>query len=147
MPKIYIPVAMQRTVIQRANGFCEYCLLPAAFSPNPFNFEHIIPLFQDGETVLTNLAYSCGGCNSFKHQKIEALDPLTRQIVPLFYPRIDIWSDHFQWNEDDLQIIGISPVGRATARLLKVNREGNINLRALLKLAGLHPPNLPLSVA
>ena len=24
--------------------------------------------------------------------------------------------------------------------LLKVNREGNVNLRGLLKLAGLHPP-------
>jgi hypothetical protein len=28
MPKTYIPVAFQRLVIQRARGFCEYCLLP-----------------------------------------------------------------------------------------------------------------------
>ena len=126
--------------MHRAKGCCEYCLLPAAFSPSSFNFEHIIPLILNGLTVLMNLAYSCGGCNSYKKDKIQALDPLTQQLSPLYNPRTDIWSNHFQWSDDDLQIAGKTPKGRATVSLLKVNREGNVNLRGLLKLAGLHPP-------
>jgi HNH endonuclease len=142
MPKIHVPLPMQRAVIERAKSYCEYCQLPVAFSPASFNFEHIIPLVKQGLTTLLNLAFSCGGCNAHKKDKIEALDPLTRQLMPLFNPRTDIWSDHFQWSDDDLQIIGTTPTGRATVQLLKVNREGNINLRRLLKMAELHPPTL-----
>ena len=142
MPKIYVPLAMRRDVIERAKGYCEYCQLPASFSPSSFNFEHIIPLIKQGETNLENLAFSCGGCNAHKRDKIETIDPLTRELLLLYNPRNDNWSAHFEWNDDDLQIIGSTPTGRATVQLLKVNREGNINLRKLLKMAGLHPPNL-----
>lgn len=142
MRRVYIAVSLQRAVVQRAKGYCEYCLLPVALSPNAFNFEHIIPLILNGLTVLWNIAYSCGGCNAHKKDKIQALDPLTKQLCPLFNPRIDKWAEHFQWSDDDLYIEGITPIGRATANLLKVNREGNINLRRLLKMANLHPPVL-----
>ena len=142
MRRIHIPRPVQRTVIQRAKGYCEYCHLPVAFSPNAFNFEHIIPLIKNGLTILLNLAYSCGGCNAHKKDKIQALDPITRQLAPLFNPRTDVWTTHFEWSEDDLEIIGITPIGRATAQRLKVNRVGNINLRRLLKMAVLHPPDL-----
>jgi hypothetical protein len=142
MPKVHVPILMQKAVIQRAKGYCEYCQLPVAFSPASFNFEHIIPLIKHGSTTLLNLAFSCGGCNAHKKDKTEALDPLTRQLIPLFNPRVDTWSEHFQWSEDDLQIIGTTPIGRATVQLLKVNREGNVNLRRLLKMAELHPPTL-----
>jgi hypothetical protein len=77
-----------------------------------------------------------------KKDKTEAIDPLTRQLFPLFNPRTDIWEAHFEWSEDDLSMIGITPTGRATVHRLKVNRVGNINLRRLLKVAGLHPPVL-----
>jgi HNH endonuclease len=142
MPKVHVPLSMQREIIQRAKGYCEYCQLPVAFSPASFNFEHIIPLIKQGLTILLNLAFSCGGCNAHKKDKTEAFDPLTRQLMPLFNPRTDTWSDHFLWSDDDLQIIGTTPTGRATVQLLKVNREGNINLRQLLKMAELHPPTL-----
>jgi HNH endonuclease len=142
MRRVYIAVAIQRAVIERAKGYCEYCLLPVAFSPNAFNFEHITPLIKNGLTDLLNLAYSCGGCNAHKKDKIQALDPLTRQLFPLFNPRLDNWKDHFEWSEEDLYIIGKTPVGRATAHLLKVNRTGNVNLRKLLIMAELHPPDL-----
>ncbi len=140
MPKIHVPLSLQRAVIERAKGYCEYCQLPASFSPASFNFEHIIPLAKQGLTSLENLAFSCGGCNAHKKDKTEALDPLTRQSSPLFNPRTDSWSAHFEWNDDDSQIIGITPTGRATAQRLKINREGNVNLRRLLKMAELHPP-------
>ena len=143
MRRVYIPILTQRIVIQRAKGYCEYCQLPASFSPSPYNFEHILPLIKNGLTVSENLAYSCGGCNAYKKDKTHALDPLTRQFFPLFNPRMDERTKHFQWSEDDLEIVGITPIGRAMVRLLKVNREGNMNLRRLLKMGGLHPPKLP----
>ena len=142
MPKIYIPVSIQKVVVERAKGYCEYCQLPAAFSSSSFNFEHIIPLIKNGLTNLSNLAYSCGGCNAHKKDKIEAPDPLTRQLAILFNPRTDNWTEHFEWSDDDLVVIGITSIGRATVNRLKVNREGNVNLRRLLILANLHPPNL-----
>ena len=69
------------------------------------------------------------------------MDPLSKLEVRLFHPRKDYWPDHFQWNHDGTLIIGMTPVGRATVDLLKVNRESNVNLRMLLMLVGLHPPN------
>lgn len=66
MPKVHVPLLMQRAVIQRAKGYCEYCQLPVAFSPASFKFEHIIPLVKQGLTTLENLAFSCGGCNAYK---------------------------------------------------------------------------------
>jgi HNH endonuclease len=140
MPKI--PISLQRIVVERANYYCEYCQLPAAFSSSAFNFEHIFPLVKQGETISSNLAYSCGRCNAHKKDKTEAKDPLTQQIEPLFNPRIDKWSDHFQWSDDDLYVIGITPIGRATINRLKINRDESINLRRLLKLADLHPPKI-----
>jgi hypothetical protein len=97
---------------------------------------------MQGLTVLSNLAYSCGGCNAHKKDKIEAIDPLTLQLTSLFNPRINNWVEHFEWSDDDLYVIGITPIGRATVNRLKINREGSINLRRLLILANLHPPAL-----
>ncbi len=140
MPKIYIPIAIQKEVFDRSKGYCEYCLLPASFSPNAFNYEHIIPISKNGLTSIGNIAYSCGGCNSFKNDKIEGIDPLTMLLAPLFNPITQKWEEHFEWDEDDLQVLGISPTGRSTVNLLKINRENNKNLRKLLKTAGFHPP-------
>jgi len=62
-------------------------------------------------------------------------------LSTLFNPRINNWSEHFEWSNDDLYVIGITPMGRATVNRLKVNPDGNVNLRRLLILAELHPPN------
>jgi hypothetical protein len=122
MSKIYIPVAIQRAILELSKNYCEYCVLPSNFSTDFFHFEHIIPVVLNGKTELENLARSCGICNNNKRDKIEHIDPLTQQIVRLYNPRQDIWSDHFQWSDDDLYIIGLTPIGRATIALLKLNR-------------------------
>ena len=46
--------------------------------------------------------------------------------------------------DDDLYIVGITPIGRATIDLLKLNRVNATNLRKLLKMAGLHPPHFAI---
>lgn len=131
---------LKNLVAERAKYICEYCLSQECFSPDPFAIEHIIPKSKGGEDELHNLAYSCQGCNSFKYNHTEAIDPGTGQKSPLFNPRVHIWPDHFTWNENCSLLIGISPIGRTTIDRLKLNRQGVMNLRLILYKSELHPP-------
>lgn len=130
----------RRAVVARAREYCEYCRSPAAFALDPLTVDHVIPMHKGGSTVLNNLALACYGCNLCKHTRIEAPDPASGTVAPLFHPRRQRWSDHFAWNEDATLIIGLTPVGRATVDALKLNRPEVVNLRRLLYQAGLHPP-------
>lgn len=141
MPRKYIAIAIQRAVIALSQGHCEYCVIPSDYSTDFFNFDHIQPISQNGTSELDNLARTCGICNGSKHDKTEAIDPLTKQVCRLYHPRLDKWKDHFEWSGDALRMIGKTAIGRATADLLQVNRKSNVNLRKLLKLGGLHPPD------
>lgn len=105
----------------RANRCCGYCFSQADFYPDPFCMEHIFPLVKGGANDLANIAYSCTGCNVRKAAKIESKDIVTHKLTPLYNPRVDNWRDHFQWSEDFLIIIGVSPKGRATVGLLDLN--------------------------
>jgi hypothetical protein len=69
-----------------------------------------------------------------------AKDRTSGETVPLFHPRRDRWSDHFAWTDDATEIVGTTPTGRATVEKLELNREELVNLRRLLRPAGLHPP-------
>lgn len=131
---------LRQLVLRRAQGCCEYCYSQAAFSPSSFAVEHITPQSRGGQTTLDNLAFACGGCNNAKYNHTESLDPITERIVPLYHSRQHKWEDHFSWREDGLDMIGISPTGRATIALLKLNRDNVVNLRQILILVGKHPP-------
>ncbi len=131
----------KRQVAERAKHCCEYCKSQLRFSPQPFCIEHIYPFVLGGKTKLDNLALACAGCNSHKHSKIEAIDPLTNESTPLFHPRSQMWNEHFCWNEGYTDILGITPTGRASVLALKLNRPALQNLRKILFEAGQHPPN------
>lgn len=131
---------IKQFVFERAGFMCEYCLALLAYSPQPFNGEHIIPESKEGDNSIENLACACGGCNGSKYNKTHAPDPFDGKIVSLFHPRKMSWYEHFIWSPDFLYIIGITSIGRATVEALNLNRAGLINFRrALLKL-GAHPP-------
>lgn len=132
--------AQKATLIRRARGLCEYCRSPAACSTDPYVVEHIRPKVRGGKTSLANLAYACSGCNGHKHAKVKALDPVTAKPVWLFNPRRQVWEQHFTWNEDYTQIIGLTDIGRATIEALQLNRSKLINLRRVLHAVNLHPP-------
>jgi len=51
-----------------------------------------------------------------------------------------LWSEHFRWSEDFSEIVGMTPTGRATVEMLKLNRRGLVNLRGVLYAMGKHPP-------
>lgn len=140
MSKRYIPVPIQVAVTERAKERCEYCHCPMAYSAQPFVFEHIIPVSREGASDLNNLALACGGCNGHKYNKVEASDPVSLKIVPLFNPRQHQWSDHFAWDDEFTGMIGLTATGRATVDALKMNRPGVVNIRTVLVLAGKHPP-------
>lgn len=132
---------LKRFVKHRAHGCCEYCLCQVHFATQSFSVEHIDPRIRGGKTASDNLAYACQGCNNHKYDKSDGLDPITRQIVPLYHPRLDSWSTHFKWSFDFTLLIGLTPTGRATIETLKLNREGVVNLRTVLVMAGKHPPH------
>jgi hypothetical protein len=140
MPERATTARERRLVIERAGGRCEYCLSPAAYSPDPFAIEHIVPRSRGGSHRPSNLAYSCQGCNSFKYTSTEAIDPGSGESVPLYHPRRDAWRDHFAWNNDFTEILALTPTGRATIACLELNRPEVINLRRLLVLVAQHPP-------
>jgi hypothetical protein len=141
MSSEYIPVALKQLVFDRAKGLCEYCRSQARFAIDPLVIDHIHPVSRGGNTIAENLALSCQTCNNYKYTKTEALDPVTNQSVSLFHPRKMLWEEHFTWNEDVTQSIGITPVGRATISLLQINREGVVNMRRVLAIMGYHPPD------
>ena len=130
-------------MVERAQGFCEYCRCPVRFAMQSFSVDHIVPVEAEGKTVSDNLALACEGCNAHKHTKIQALDLATNELVPLFNPREQKWHEHFSWSLDFTFIIGLTPTGRVTAETLQMNREGVVNLRRALYIIGEHPSEEP----
>ena len=86
---------LRQQVFERARGCCEYCRSQARYASQTFSAEHIVPRAKGGLTELVNLALACQGCNNHKYQKIEALDPATNELAPLYHPREDRWGEHF----------------------------------------------------
>jgi len=140
MPKNRVTTEQRRIVTERARGCCEYCLSQERFATQNFSVEHIIPKSQGGKTDVDNLALACQGCNNYKYNKIEGRDPESGDIVSLYHPRQQQWSDHFGWNDDFTLIIGLTPTGRATTEVLQLNRSGVVELRQVLYEVGKHPP-------
>jgi hypothetical protein len=137
-----VPADLRDRVIQRARGSCEYCRSQSRFATQSFSVEHIVPGSKGGTTTGDNLVLACQGCNNHKYIKVEALDLVTGQNVPLFHPRHERWEDHFAWNGDCTMVIGLTPIGRATVEALQLNREGLVNLRRAVYAIGEHPPGV-----
>ncbi|MCW5850461.1 MAG: HNH endonuclease [Anaerolineae bacterium] len=140
MAKDRITKRQRQAVAKRARDCCEYCRSQERYSPDTFSIEHIIPRQLGGPNTLENLALACQGCNSYKAAKITGYDPMTNKQAPIFHPRLQRWQDHFMWDEDFTQVIGVTSIGRATVRELHLNRPGLVNLRRVLVKLGEHPP-------
>jgi HNH endonuclease len=139
MISIYIPSALRQAILTRAQECCEYCHSPAEWSPEIFEIEHIIPLSLKGKTVLANFAYACPACNRYKRNHLFASDPLTNTVASIFHPRQMPWEDHFRWRKDFSWVEGLTPIGRATVVLLKMNRPSVCRFRQALVALGVHP--------
>ena len=116
-------------VRRRADDKCEYCLLPQEASVLTFHVDHIIAK-QHLDTFVDEppfLCLACNRCNAHKGTNLTSIDPESGEVVALFNPRKDEWSEHFRF--DAGEIIGLTPTGRATVRLLNVNANRRVELR------------------
>ncbi|MBD2303181.1 HNH endonuclease [Nostoc sp. FACHB-190] len=136
----YISEATQNQVRQRAKFLCEYCHASEQWQYVFFTVDHVIPLTKGGANLIDNLALACFHCNRQKSDKLKAFDEQSLSEVPLFHPRTNSWREHFIWSTDTLLIIGLTPIGRATATELAFNRARIINIRAADREIGRHPP-------
>src|SRR5207247_1500187 len=97
---------------------------------------HPAALFA-GPTSAENLALACVTCSLKKAARTHGRDPVSKELVPLFHPRQDRWSDHFGWSRG-CRLIGRTSTGRATILALGMNRPAVIAIRkALVKLGWL----------
>ena len=135
----YVSASMRRAVIARAGDCCEYCRLSQADNPFSFHIEHIISSKHGGETTVDNLALSCPDCNVFKGSDIGSIDPETGLLTPLFNPRHQSWNAHFHLNHPNAQIEPLTPEGRVTVSLLRLNSAEQIDSRSGLIRLGRYP--------
>jgi hypothetical protein len=132
-----IPPSLRQLVIERAKGQCEYCLIHQNFSVYNHEVDHVIVLKHGGQTTKNNLALACLSCNRYKGSDIATFDPITCELVPLFHPRHQIWSEHFKIETN--RILGKTSVGRTTEFLLKFNIPKRLIERQALILRRLYP--------
>jgi hypothetical protein len=132
---------MRTRIQQRAQHVCESCRLPQRASLLPHQIDHIIAQQHLGSDEERNLCLCCLRYNLKKGPNIAATDPEAGRAyrsVALFHPRKQRWHAHFQRREDG-RIEGVTPAGRATARLLDFNAEERVQLRSLLMRQGWRP--------
>ena len=124
----------RQKIWERARGRCEYCRLSQTDTSLPHEIDHIRAKKHRGQTTLQNTCLACAYCNATKGTNAAGYDPITDQLVPLFNPRADLWSEHFEWNGPIL--VGKTPIGRATIEVLGMNRPKRVEHRRLLLEAG-----------
>jgi hypothetical protein len=120
--------SLREAVRQRAGNACEYCRIPQEATPLiAFHVEHIVSRQHGGSDDPAGLALACDRCNAHKGPNITSIDPETGAVTALFHPRTDLWSDHFAIHSGLL--VGRTPSGRATVRLLNMNAARRVELR------------------
>lgn len=133
-----ISPSLHAEVVFRAGKRCEYCQLSQLGQEAVFHIDHIVPRVAGGLTTADNLALACVSCSLRKWAKQSAADPDTGEEVPLFNPRSQGWAEHFRW--DGVRIVPLTPVGRATADALAMNRPLILAIREEETIRGRHPP-------
>ena len=127
--------AVRQLVWHRASDRCEYCRLAQAAAPAfTFHVEHIRARQHRGSDDPSNLALACPDCNRHKGPNLSGIDPESRQLVPLFNPRIHSWDEHFTMQGP--RIRGLTATGRATVELLDMNNDERVEMRGELQDAG-----------
>ena len=92
-----------------------------------FHIDHIILQQHGGTDELGNLALSCYHCNLHKGSNLTGIDPETGVVVVLFHPRRDMWETHFA--RRDALMVGLTPTGHTTVRVLHMNAADRVQLR------------------
>jgi hypothetical protein len=135
-----LSVEIRRRVAEASRYRCGYCLTSQRVVGPFLEIDHIIPEARGGTDDEDNLVLACPMCNGHKADRVGAVDPDTRTVVPLFNPNRQRWREHFEWSDDGSVIRGRTPTGRATLAALVMNHPDIVTARALWVAAGWHPP-------
>jgi hypothetical protein len=122
----------RRLVRQRAENRCEYCRLPEELGEVTFHVEHIVARQHRGSDELSNLALACDRCNLSKGPNLST--KVEGETIELFHPRQHQWQDHFTFSGPE--IIGLTPTGKATVLLLKMNAPRRVAIRRQILARG-----------
>ncbi len=125
---------LRRFLEARADHQCEYCLTPALLSFLPLQVDHVVAQKHGGQTVPENLALSCAVCNQHKGSDLSSIDPANGALTPLYHPRENRWSEHFELK--GLLIAPKTAMGRVTVRLLQFNLPERVTERQWYLIAG-----------
>ena len=140
MSRAYVSTAVRREIAERDRHRCAYCLSSEVLSGISLAIDHIVPVSAEGNSEPDNLCLACRSCNEFKGNQQVALDPISGELVSLFNPRQQLWSDHFRWQDEGVRVEGQTAVGRATVEALKLNNSLIVKSRARWVQVGWHPP-------
>ncbi|MDX2248750.1 MAG: HNH endonuclease [Bacteroidia bacterium] len=132
-----LPPFLRLQVGQRADFRCEYCRIHEDDSFLPFQVDHVVATKHGGGDEFENLAYACPHCNQFKGTDLVTFLKNYQDLVSIFHPRLHIWTDHFRVERGE--IIPITRIGEATAKLLNFNTPERIMLRQILTEVGSYP--------
>ncbi len=102
-----------------------------------FHVEHIVPRSAGGSDDLDNLCLACPSCNLRKSNRLMVSDPDGR-LVPIFHPRLNRWTDHFEW--DGTSVHGLTPIGDATVTAFDLNGPRRRLIRESESAFQLFPP-------
>ena len=127
---------LRSQVAQRARLRCEYCLIHQDDAAFAHEVDHVVSLQHGGDTTAENLAYACMIWNRFKGTNVASVD-MVGNVVRLFNPRTDTWSQHFRL--DGAIVQPLSREADATARLLRLNAAERVIERDILKRLGRYP--------
>jgi len=131
--------ALRQRVYAAFASCCAYCRAAQEHVPEILEIEHIRPRSRGGSDAERNLCLACGHCNRHKAARLTAIDPKTRRRVALFNPRSQQWSEHFRWGAGSIELVGLTPCGRATVAALQLNANLLLKVRAHWLAAGWHP--------
>ena len=88
------------------------------------------------------LALACVFCNRYKGSDIASLTPETGELVRLYNPRTDRWSEHFRIH--GVVIEPLTKIGEVTVRILQMNNDDQILEREVLSRRGRYPSEAAL---
>jgi hypothetical protein len=140
LSKTTIPPALRHRISELDKHRCAYCQTQVIIVGSPLTVDHIIPEALGGLTEESNLCLACRPCNEYKGSQTHGIDPDTNEKVSLFNPRLQIWVEHFTWDNNAVFVIGLTSVGRATIASLQMNNDYIINSRRRWVAVGWHPP-------
>lgn len=134
---IRISEKLRQQIAKNANFKCEYCLTPEFFLATTFHIDHIRSIKHGGKTLLQNLAYACPHCNQNKGSDIASFTD-EDELVRLFNPRKDVWSEHFEVIASGI-FSPLFSIGEVTINTLSFNQAERVIFRKSLIEIGVIP--------